>query len=255
MRASNVFKRERLTVRIHAKRKLAGIAAAADVSAWLRAACTADGKARVVFASAPSQDEFLEALAAESVPWPEVTIFHMDEYAGIGEGHPQSFGRYLREHLISHIPAPAAVHFINGGGDLEAECGRYATLLAEAPIDLVCLGIGENGHLAFNDPPLADFHDRTPVRIVELQPECRQQQVNDGCFASLEAVPAHAITLTIPTLLSARKISCVVPGRRKAGAVGAAILGRIDSGCPASILRTHGDTTLHLDAESAAALD
>ena len=236
----------------HADRASLGLAAAQCTAGALRRAIAATGGARVVFACAPSQDEFLAFLADESVPWEHVTVFHMDEYTGLDAAHPASFRHYLREHLLAHIPAPRAVHFIHAES-ADSECARYAALLVEAPIDLVCLGIGENGHLAFNDPPVADFHDSALVKCVALDAACCAQQVNDGCFATLDLVPAHALTLTIPALMSAREISCVVPGERKAAAVRDALLGPIRSSCPASILRTHPRAVLHID-EAAASL-
>lgn len=237
-----------LEVHQHPARAALGLAAARRVAAAI-AAC---GEARVVFACAPSQDEFLAALLAQPVDWAKVTVFHMDEYAGLPASHPASFRSYLRGHLLAHI-TPRAVHFIRAEEDAAHEAGRYAALLAERPLDLVCLGIGENGHLAFNDPPVADFADPALVKLVALDDACRRQQVHDGCFPALDAVPMHALTLTISALLNAREISCVVPGARKAQAVRAALLGPIATSCPASVLRTHPRAVLHLD-EAAAAL-
>ena len=237
-----------LEVHQHPDRASLGLAAARRVAATI-AAC---GEARVVFACAPSQDEFLAALLAQPVDWAKVTVFHMDEYAGLPASHPASFRSYLRGHLLAHI-VPRAVHLIRAEADAAGEAARYAALLAERRLDLVCLGIGENGHLAFNDPPVADFVDPALVKLVALDDACRRQQVHDGCFPALDAVPTHALTLTIPALLSAREISCVVPGGRKAQAVRDALLGPIAPSCPASILRTHPRAVLHLD-EAAASL-
>ena len=237
-----------LEVHQHPDRASLGLAAARRVAATI-AAC---GEARVVFACAPSQDEFLAALLAQPVDWAKVTVFHMDEYAGLPASHPASFRSYLRGHLLAHI-VPRAVHLIRAEADAAGEAARYAALLAERRLDLVCLGIGENGHLAFNDPPVADFVDPALVKLVALDDACRRQQVHDGCFPALDAVPTHALTLTIPSLLGAREISCVVPGGRKAKAVRAALLGPIAPSCPASILRTHPRAVLHLD-EAAASL-
>ena len=237
-----------LEVHQHTDRAALGVAAARGVAA----AIAARGEARVVFACAPSQDEFLAALLAQRVDWAKVTVFHMDEYVALPALHPASFRSYLRGHLLAHI-VPRAVHLICAEADAAGEATRYAALLAERPLDLVCLGIGENGHLAFNDPPVADFADPAPVKLVALDDACRRQQVHDGCFPALDAVPTHALTLTIPALLSAREISCVVPGGRKAQAVREALLGPIATSCPASILRTHPRVVLHLD-EAAAAL-
>jgi glucosamine-6-phosphate deaminase len=209
---------------------------------------------RIVFACAPSQNEFLAALRQMALPWECMTIFHMDEYLGLDAGHPAAFRHYLREQLLDHVQR-WEFHPIHGETTQpDAECERYSRLLCEAPIDIVCLGIGENGHLAFNDPPAADFSEPHRVKIVELDPACRQQQVHDGCFASLDAVPRSAITLTIPALVSARAIFAIVPGARKAAAVRDALTGPVSTACPASILRTHPDVRLYLDKESAALL-
>ena len=222
--------------------------AAAHVAQRVATLCATPDGARVVFACAPSQTEFLAALVTHLIDWTRVTIFHMDEYIGLPADHPQSFRTYLRTHLLAHIPSPRAVHWIAGEAPPDAECARYAALLREEPIDLVCLGIGENGHLAFNDPPVADFHDAAIVKVVPLDPACRQQQVNDGCFRSIGEVPTHALTLTIPALLAARQLSVVVPGERKAQAVHDTLYGPVATHCPASIIRTHPRAVLHIDA-------
>lgn len=232
-----------------------GAQAGADAAQAIHESLRIRSTARVILASAPSQDELLEALMSEPLDWSRITLFHMDEYAGLDAEHRASFRRYQREHVLSRIQ-PTVFHGIAGEAkNLEAECRRYSALLAEAPIDVVCLGIGENGHLAFNDPPVADFADPVAVKLVELDHACRQQQVNDGCFTSLEDVPVHAITLTIPTLLAARALFCAVPGPRKAEAVRATLRGPISTACPASILRTHANAQLYLDLDSAALLD
>lgn len=223
---------------------------AADI---LRAAIASRGHARVILASAPSQDEMLAALTEAELDWPRITIFHMDEYLGLPASHPASFRHYQAAHVLNRI-APRAFHEIRGESpDPAAECERYAALLSESPIDLVCLGIGENGHLAFNDPPAA-FDDPHWVKIVELDRACRRQQVHDGCFPALADVPAKAITLTLPALMSATAAVCVVPGPRKARAVKEAVEGEISAGCPASVLRRHPNADLFLDSDSAALL-
>jgi glucosamine-6-phosphate deaminase len=231
-----------------------GASAANEASHQLKQAISAKGAARVVLASAPSQNELLDAFVVSDVDWSRVTIFHMDEYVGIPADHPATFRAYQRKHVLSRIK-PAAFHGIQGeASDPAAECARYAALLREAPIDLVCLGIGENGHLAFNDPPVADFQDPDWVKPVELDALCRRQQVNDGCFPDLASVPLKALTLTIPALLSARAIVGAVPGPRKADAVRNTLKGPISTACPASILRRHSNAALYLDRESAALL-
>lgn len=245
---------DQLCVEVHPTRDEMGRAAAEAAAKALTETIAANGAARVILASAPSQNELLDHLLAAPIDWSRVTIFHMDEYVGLGPDHSASFRSYQQEHVLSRIK-PGAFHGIRGeANDPDAECRRYAELLAEAPIDVVCLGIGENGHLAFNDPPVADFADPVLVKVVELDEVCRQQQVNDGCFPTLDAVPRHAITLTIPALLGGRELFCVVPGPRKAAAVRATLRGPIDTSCPASILRRHPRTRLYLDTASAAEL-
>jgi len=245
---------DRLHVQVAGDRARMGAAAGTLAAAILGETLRVSSSARVILASAPSQDELLATLTGASVDWGRVTIFHMDEYVGLSADHPASFRRYQRERFLSRV-RPAAFHGIAGeAADAQAECERYAALLAEAPIDLVCLGIGENGHLAFNDPHVADFTDPHPVKLVELDQACRQQQVNDRAFSTIEAVPTHAITLTIPTLLAAHALVCAVPGPRKAQAVHDALRREISQACPASVLRTHANARLLLDEPSAALL-
>jgi glucosamine-6-phosphate deaminase len=226
-----------------------GQAAAADVAQAMRDALRTKDIARVVFASAPSQNDMINALAtAADIDWSRVTALHMDEYVGLPPGAPESFGTYLTQRLFDRV-RPGRVELIDGNGDDEAR--RYAELLAEAPIDIVCMGIGENGHIAFNDPEVADFADPLSVKMVELDERSRVQQVNDGCFPGISAVPTHAITLTIPALTSGRRLFCVVPGATKRDAVREALEGPITEACPASVLRRHPDCRLYLDADSA----
>lgn len=245
---------DHLRVSIAADRASLGLLAAREAAVVLEAAIQTGGSARVILASAPSQNELLDALIESGVDWLRVTIFHMDEYVGLPPEHPATFRSYQRKHVLSRIK-PAAFHGIRGeAADPAAECSRYHGLLREAPIDLVCLGIGENGHLAFNDPPVADFNDPEWVKPVELDHLCRQQQVNDGCFPTLADVPRTALTLTIPALLSARAVVGAVPGPRKAQAVRDTLKGPVSTACPASILRKHSNAALYLDKESAALL-
>lgn len=240
-----------LGIAIFETRDAMGRAAAADVAIALRECLARQGTVRMVFAAAPSQTEFLDALAAEpAIDWRRVTAFHMDEYLGLAADAPERFGVWLTDHFFSRLPF-GAVHLIAGETDPEHETARYARLLAEAPIDIVCLGIGVNGHLAFNDPPIADLNDAKQVKIVELDAICRQQQVDDACFADLGDVPTHAITLTIPRLLDAERLFCVVPGASKRAAVERTIYGPIGTACPASALRTHPRCKLYLDQDSA----
>jgi glucosamine-6-phosphate deaminase len=241
---------DRLAVRVYRDRQAMGEAAGTAVAARLRTILAEQEGARLVFAAAPSQNEFLDTLVdSDAIDWSRVTVFQMDEYLGLPRDAPESFGRFLRDRLFDRVQ-PGIVHLIDSSNDAAAECERYARLLDASPIDIVCLGIGENGHLAFNDPPVADFHDPARVKVVALDLASRQQQVNDGCFPALDAVPTHALTLTIPALMSGARLSCVVPGQAKAEAVRSALHGPVSPDCPASILRRHADCTLYLDADS-----
>lgn len=241
---------ERLRVSRHTNKSELGTAAGADIAACLRRLLDSGGTVRAIFAAAPSQDATLAALAAaEGIDWARVTAFHMDEYIGLPATATQRFATYLYQHLFDRVQ-PGTVHCIDTTADAREECRRYGKLILAAPIDIVCLGIGENGHLAFNDPPDADFTDPDPMRIVTLAHESRQQQVRDGCFITMNEVPVQAVTLTIPTLFGGRHLFCSVPGSPKRFAVARTLRGPITAACPASILRRHHDCTLYVDAES-----
>lgn len=254
MRALTV---DRLTVRVHDGVDALAADAADIAAAVIREAIGTRGVANVMFASGNSQLEFLGVLVARpGVEWPRIVAFHMDEYVGVDAGHPASFARYMREHVTAMAPI-GAFHYLRGDApDPQAEADRYAALLREHPLDLCCLGIGENGHLAFNDPPPggADFDDPATVKIVTLDDRCKQQQVGEGHFATLAAVPPTALTVTIPGLLAARSVLAIVPERRKAEAVRAALEGPIGEACPATALRGAAHAALLLDAESASLL-
>jgi len=245
----------RLRAEVFPSRPMMGLAAARAVAEILRDLLARDGRAAVIFASAPSQNEFLAALLGEpGIDWPRVTAFHLDEYVGVAPGHPASFRRFLVDRLFAHVRV-AAFHGLDGqAADLAAECARYAALLRDARPALAVLGVGENGHLAFIDPPACDFAEPRDVRVVELDEPCRRQQVNDGCFASLADVPRTALSLTIPLLLRVPRAVAIVPGRAKRAAIRAALQGPVTTACPASILRRHRDATLFLDEDSAAGL-
>ncbi|WP_248306157.1 glucosamine-6-phosphate deaminase [Devosia oryzisoli] len=239
-----------MSVRSFPTRALMGAAAAQDIANALRAALSRQPNVRMVFAAAPSQAQMLEALcAADGIDWGRVTAFHMDEYIGLPPEAPQRFANWLDQNLFERVPF-GQVHRIVPGADPDTAAASYAQLLAEAPIDFICLGIGVNGHIAFNDPPVADFSDPLDVKVVMLDAQCRQQQVDDDCFASFEDVPRQAITLTVPRLLRAGRLFCVVPGQFKRNAVQATLHGPVSTECPASILRQHPDCTLYLDRES-----
>jgi glucosamine-6-phosphate deaminase len=243
---------EQLRVNLFSDRREMGLAAARSVAEKMREILSVRKTLSIVFASAPSQDEFLEELSrSPGIGWSHVTAFHLDEYVGLSREASESFGNFLRTRLFDKVH-PGTVHYLNGmAADLEGECRRYAGLLKEHPLDVACIGIGENGHLAFNDPPFADFQDPWAVKVVELDSVSRQQQIHDGCFRSLEEVPKKAITLTIPAILSAKFIYCIVPAHSKAEAVKRTLEGRISPSCPASILRTHPEAVLFLDTDSA----
>jgi glucosamine-6-phosphate deaminase len=232
-----------------------GLAAARTVAEAIRNLLAREGRAAVIFASAPSQNEFLAALRQEpGIDWPKLTAFHLDEYVGIAPDHPASFRRFLVDRLFDHVEV-AAFHGLDGQAqDLASECARYAGLLRQAGPALAILGVGENGHLAFIDPPVCDFGERADVRVVELDEPCRRQQVNDGCFASLADVPRTALSLTVPFLMGVPRAVAIVPGPAKRAAIRAAIQGPVTTACPASILRRHRDATLFVDEDSAAAL-
>jgi glucosamine-6-phosphate deaminase len=241
-----------LDVRVFDDPDALGAAAASDAAEVIRTAIHSRGQANVMFASGNSQLTFLDRLATiDGVNWSLVTGFHMDEYVGLPADHPAGFGRYMRERVIGPLHLDE-FHAIDGNhGDLAAECSRYSGLLAEHPLDLCCLGIGENGHLAFNDPPVADFRDPVDVKAVELDDACRRQQVGEGHFVDVGAVPTHALTVTIPALLRARRVLAIVPEARKAEPVRRALEGPIETACPASILQTQSHATLYLDCDSA----
>ena len=229
-------------------------AAAADAAAILKRAVAHRGHGSVMFASGNSQLLFLDRLTADpSVPWDALTGFHMDEYVGIGADHPASFAGYMRDRIVART-AIADFHMIDGTAPPDEECVRYAALLATHPLDLCVLGIGENGHLAFNDPPVADFADPVPLKVVTLDDACRRQQVGEGHFPDVAAVPATAITVTIPTLLAASHVIVVAPDARKAAPVTAAFTGPVTTACPASILQTVDHATVYLEPASAAGL-
>jgi glucosamine-6-phosphate deaminase len=249
------FHAEKLDVRIFETRSEMGAAAAAEAEAAIREILSRQAIANVIFASAPSQNEFLAGLrASREIDWTRVEAFHMDEYLGLSADHPASFQRFLRDRLMAHVPVRAFHELRGDAADWRAECHRYATLLSDAHPDLAQVGIGENGHLAFIDPPVCDFHDPHAVRRVDLEEACRAQQVHDGAFARLEDVPKQALSLTIPVFMRTPRIVAVVPGSAKARAVRAALEGPVTEACPASILRRHPGATLFLDRDSSALL-
>jgi glucosamine-6-phosphate deaminase len=254
MSLKRTFQVDQMQVCVYDTNDKLGAAAAEDLVRMLVEVIAEQGEAAIIVATGNSQLSFIKALRArEEIDWSKVRVFHMDEYLGIAADHPASFRRYIREKLTDVVHAREFFGVEGDAPDAEAELARYAALLRQYRPVACVLGIGENGHLAFNDPP-ADFACPEPIQVVTLAETARLQQVGEGHFASLEEVPEQAITLTIPTLLEPRMVLAVVPEARKAPAVQAALEGPITPDCPASILRTHGHVTLYLDAESAALL-
>lgn len=232
-----------------------GYAAAGQVAEKIHELLQFQDEINIIFAAAPSQNEFLNALKAnKTIPWGKINGYHMDEYIGLPAEAQQAFGCFLRIRLFEKVPFKS-INLINGKAeDIEAECLRYGDLLDKNSPDIVCMGIGENGHIAFNDPHVALFHDPQSVKVVDLDLKCRQQQVNDGCFPTLEEVPEYAITLTVPALMAGKNIFCMVPGGTKARAVYTSLHGAVEESCPASILRTHNHACLYVDQDSASLL-
>lgn len=242
----------KLKVREYETRISMGKDAARFVSKKIKKLLVNQEYINIIFASAPSQSEFLEALVKdEEIDWTRIVGFHMDEYIGLETDDPQSFAGFLKKNLFNLVPIHE-VHFINGNAEsVEKESARYASLLIEKPADIVCLGIGENTHIAFNDPHVADFNDSKLVKVVDLDDKSRQQQVNDGCFSTIEDVPTHALTLTIPVLMKAKYLYCIVPGKNKKKAVYHTLNADVDPIYPSTILRVHPNAILFLDKDSA----
>ena len=244
----------KLAVKIYDSRAEMGAAAAADVAACMRKLLETKETINMIFAAAPSQNEVLAALKADkTIEWNRVNAFHMDEYVGLPKGAPQRFSEFLKNALFDHVPL-RSVNLIDGSEGAEAECARYSALLENYPVDIVVMGIGENGHIAFNDPPVADFHDPLRMKPVKLDDVCRMQQVHDGCFKKIEDVPKMAVTLTVSRLMDAGKHFCVVPAATKSHAVRETFYGPIGNHCPATTLRICPDAMLFLDKDSAALL-
>lgn len=242
--------RNEVAIHVLESRSKMGARAASDIAHEIRTCLQKQPALRMIFAAAPSQSEMLSALRREKdIDWSRVTAFHMDEYLGLPAGAPQRFSRWLRNEIFDHLPF-AAVHLLEPGDHPAHAAAEYAAKLNAAPIDIVCCGIGSNGHLAFNDPP-ADFNDPLTVKIVQLDAQCRRQQVDDQCFAAIEDVPTHALTITVPGLLAGRAIFCTVPGALKKEAVRRALTEPISPLCPASALRLHPRCMLYLDPDSA----
>ncbi|MBR7136582.1 MAG: glucosamine-6-phosphate deaminase [Clostridia bacterium] len=241
------FTKDKLAVQVYATRAEMGVAAADDIAACMQALLAEKETINMVFAAAPSQNDVLASLLSRDLGWERVNAFHMDEYVGLKKEDPQSFGNYLNEHVFSKANFKNVYYVADYGL-------AYEELLAKNHIDIVCLGIGENGHIAFNDPGVADFNDPLRIKKAELDDVCRMQQVHDGCFPTFDDVPTHAYTLTIPQMVSADHMFCVVPAPTKANAVYNTVNLEITDQCPATILRRHNHAVLYCDADSAAKL-
>lgn len=244
-----------LKVQVFESRAEMGEAAGKDVVACIKKLLSEKEEINMIFAAAPSQDETLaEIVATPGINWGRVTAFHMDEYIGLPADAPQAFGNFLKDRLFSKLPFKK-VHYIGADGETyEETCARYTKLLSENHIDIVCLGIGENAHIAFNDPWVADFNDKELIKRVELDNVCRNQQVNDGCFEKLDDVPTHALTLTVPALFNADYMFCTVPAPTKAQAVYNTVNAEISEEVPATIMRTHKNAIMYCDKDSGSKL-
>jgi glucosamine-6-phosphate deaminase len=249
------FKADKLTVKIFDSRDSMGQTAADEVRAKIKELLSQKDEISMIFAAAPSQNEFLAALVADKeIDWERVNAFHMDEYIGLDEDAPQRFGNFLKDRIFGKVNFKSVNYLDGNAADPEEECRRYSELLQSNTIDVVCMGIGENGHIAFNDPHVAFFDDPKLVKVVELDEKCRTQQVNDGCFETIDEVPTHALTLTIPALMLGENLFCMVPAKTKAEAVKNTVKGEIEEACPASILRTRENAILYLDQDSSSLL-
>ena len=245
---------EKLAVSIHSDRASMGQAAAHAAAERINAVIAKKGEANVVFAAAPSQNETLEYLLKENIDWTKVRGFHQDEYIGLDPAHPAGFGNFMRRTIFDLVPFKELHYLLCSPEEAEAKCASYSELLTKYPADLIFLGFGENGHMAFNDPAVADFNDPKMVKIVELDDVCRQQQVNDGCFGHINEVPKQAMTLTLSFIMNVPHAICTVPTVRKADAVYGALCGPVTTECPASILRGHNDAALFMDEPAASKL-
>jgi len=248
------FTVEKMRVQIYQNKESLAAAAADWVRDLLDQAIRAKGEAHLILATGASQFEFVSHLKQLAIDWSKMTVFHLDEYKGMPITHPASFRKYLKERILDEVK-PRQVHLLNGDHpDIAQELERYEKLLTSVEIDIACIGIGENGHIAFNDPAVADFNDPRWVKVVDLDEACRRQQLGEGWFPTLEHVPTQAVSLTVPAIMRCQAISCVVPDQRKAKAVQAALHGPISTACPAAILRTHPQTVLFLDPDSSSLL-
>lgn len=245
------FEADNLKVYVYDTRAQLGAAAAGDAAEKINKVISEKGEANIVFAAAPSQNETLEGLLTYDIDWSRISAFHMDEYIGLAADAPAGFGNFLRRAIFDRVSFKEVHLIADQGTSPEEICENYTKLLKKYPPDIIMLGIGENGHLAFNDPPVADFSDPETVKIVRLDEVCRQQQVNDGCFPTIDEVPKKAVTLTMSAIMSVPAAIVAVPAATKANAVYNTINGPVSEACPASILRRHKNASLYLDKDSA----
>ncbi len=249
------FKNNKLTVQVFTDRQSMGTNAASDVAQTIRELLRNKDEINMIFAAAPSQNDFLaELIADNTIEWNRINAFHMDEYIGLEPDAPQGFGNFLGEHIFRKVDFKQVYYIQMTKDHFEQECERYTRLLSERTIDIICMGIGENGHIAFNDPHVADFNDKAWMKVVDLAPQCRLQQVHDGCFPSLNEVPHQAFTLTIPVLMSATYTFCIVPATTKAQAIYNTLYAPVSEKYPSTILRNKENARLYLDMDSASLL-
>jgi len=250
------IKKDKLQVYITESREEMGRISGQDIASQIKILLQEKEEINIMFGAAPSQNEVLAELVRDTeIDWSRITGFHMDEYIGLSADAPQGFGNFLRERIFGKLPFHQVYYIDPTAEDPEKEAGRYEKILQEHPMDICVLGVGENGHVAFNDPAEARFDDERLVKIVHLDDKCRQQQVNDGCFATIDDVPKTALTVTIPGLLRAKAMFCVVPTSNKAAAIKTMLTNEISTACPASVLRTKDGSRLYLDPNAAEQLD
>ena len=252
---TRTLKVDNLNISVYQDSKVLGMAAADFTTDILTKTIAEKDYANLILATGASQFSFLEALKEKEIDWQKITVFHLDEYKGISDQHPASFRKYLKERILNEV-APQKIYFLNGDAEnLENEMDRYSEQLKKHPIDIACIGIGENGHIAFNDPPVADFNDPKLVKLVSLDDDCRKQQLGEGWFPTFDDVPKEALSLTIPAIMSCKVISCVVPDARKADAIYDTMFAEINTKCPATILRNHPNIRMFLDNASASRIE
>ncbi|MFD1632118.1 glucosamine-6-phosphate deaminase [Pseudopedobacter beijingensis] len=244
------LQKDLLKIRVFENRTELGEDAASLVAKEITELLKTESYINMIFAAAPSQNDFFEKIVQKDINWERINAFHMDEYVGLPEDAPQGFGNFLKDKIFSKVKFKT-VNYINGQAEnIEDECVRYENLLKQFPPHIVCMGIGENTHIAFNDPHVADFNDSKLVKVVDLDDACRTQQVNDGCFKVIDSVPKYALTLTVPALFKGEKIFCMVPGKTKANAIKLTLTSEIKQEYPSTILRNHKNAMLFVDDDS-----